>query len=121
LFRLLDQPTRYRAGVISGAPLVPIPEMLDSDTSFDLDPGWLSADPFYLDMLENDLLAFTDADAAPLARELDKGWDRFGADLPKLSVPTLAVHGVNDPIAPIGAVQAYADQIDTLSLREFPG
>ena len=65
LTRLLDQPDRYRAGVISGAPLVPIPEMLDADTSFDLDPHWLSNDPFYLDSLENDPLAFVDADGAP--------------------------------------------------------
>lgn len=121
LFRLLGQPDRYRAGVISGAPLIPIPEMLDADTSFDLDPGWLSADPFYLDSLENDPLAFVDADGAPLARELDKAWDRFGAELPELTVSTLAVHGVNDPIAPIGAVRAYAEQIEPLQLTEIPG
>jgi alpha-beta hydrolase superfamily lysophospholipase len=121
LFRLLDQPDRYRGGVISGAPLIPIPEMLDADSSFDLDPGWLSKDPFYLDALENDPLAFVDADGAPLARELDKAWDRFGSELPKLAVPTLAVHGVNDPIAPIGAVRAYAEQIEPLQLKEFPG
>ena len=30
-------------------------------------------------------------DGAPLARALDTAWDRFGSDLPKLSVPTLAV------------------------------
>src|SRR5689334_17043289 len=58
LFRLLDQPDRYQAGVISGAPLIPIPEMLDTDSAFDLDPSWLSADPFYLDSLANDPLAF---------------------------------------------------------------
>jgi alpha-beta hydrolase superfamily lysophospholipase len=121
LFRLLDHADRYRAGVISGAPLVPIPELLDADTSFDLEPGWLSDDPFYLDSLENDPLAFVDADGGPLARELDKAWDRFGSVLPKLAVPTLAVHGVNDPIAPIGAVRAYAEQIDPLQLKEFPG
>src|SRR5262245_5428320 len=121
LFRLLAQPERYRAGVVSGAPLVPIPEMLDADSSFDLDPGWLSGDPFYLDSLENDPLAFVDADGLPLARELDKAWDRFGADLPKLTVPTLAVHGVNDPIAPIDPVRAYAEQIGPLQLKEFPG
>jgi alpha-beta hydrolase superfamily lysophospholipase len=121
LFRLLEQPERYRAGIISGAPLVPIPEMLDADSSFDLDPGWLSGDPFYLDSLENDPLAFVDADGKPLARELDKAWDRFGSELPKLAVPTLAVHGVNDPIAPIGGVRAYADQIEALRLTEFPG
>src|SRR4029079_18710195 len=41
LFRLLAEPDRYRAGVVSGAPLVPIPEMLDADTSLELDPSWL--------------------------------------------------------------------------------
>jgi alpha-beta hydrolase superfamily lysophospholipase len=39
LFRLLDQPDRHRAGVICGAPLIPIPEMLDADSSFDLEPA----------------------------------------------------------------------------------
>ena len=55
-----------------------------------------------------------------MARELDKAWDRFGSELPKLAVPTLAVHGTNDPIAPIGAVRAYAEQLDPLQLKEFP-
>src|SRR3954469_1441017 len=121
LFRLLEQPERYRAGVISGAPLVPIPEMLDADSAFDLDPIWLSDDPFYLDSLENDPLAFVDADGKSLTRELDRAWDRFGTDLPKLAVPTLAVHGGADPIAPVGAVSAYAEQIGPLQLKEFPG
>lgn len=121
LFRLLNHPDRYRAGVISGAPLVPIPDMLDSDTSVELNPGWLSSDPFYLDTLESDPLVFVDADGVALTRELDKAWDRFGSDLPKLTVPTLALHGVNDPIAPIGPVRAYAEQIDALQLVEFAG
>lgn len=121
LFRLLDTPDRYRAGIISGAPLVPNAELLDPSSSFDLDPGWLSADPFYLDVLENDPLAFVDADGTALARELDRGWDRFGADLPALSVPTLAVHGEDDPIADVGAVRAYAEQIESLQLTEIAG
>jgi alpha-beta hydrolase superfamily lysophospholipase len=121
LFRLLDGGAHAAAAVISGAPVVPVRELLDADTSFDLDPDWLSADPFYLDTLENDPLAFVDADSTSLARELDRAWDRFGADLPGLQVPTLAVHGTADPVAPIGAVRAYAEQIDPLQLREFPG
>ncbi|WP_396918980.1 alpha/beta fold hydrolase [Mycolicibacterium sp.] len=120
LFRLLGQPDRYRAGIISGAPLVPIPEMLDPDTSLDLDPSWLSSDPFYLDSLENDPLAFVDADGAPLTRELDRAWDRFGAELPGLAVPTLALHGSADVIAPVDAVRAYAEQIEPLQLIEYP-
>jgi alpha-beta hydrolase superfamily lysophospholipase len=121
LFQLIEQPARYVAGVISGAPLVAIPEMLDADTSFDLDPSWLSTDPFYLDSLENDPVAFVDADGAPLARELDAAWDRFGAELPKLTVPTLGVHGGADPVGPVDAVRAYAEQLAALELREFPG
>jgi alpha-beta hydrolase superfamily lysophospholipase len=121
LLRLVEQPARYAAGIISGAPLAPIAEFLDVDTSIDLDPSWLSGDPFYLDALENDPLAFTDADGSPLARALDAAWDRFGAELPTLTVPTLAVHGDADPIAPIGPVRAYAEQIAALQLAEFRG
>jgi alpha-beta hydrolase superfamily lysophospholipase len=121
LFRLLDQPQRYRAGIISGAPVVPVPEMLDTDTSLDLDPHWLSDDPFYLDAMENDPLAFVEADSVPLARELDRAWDRFGDELPKLAVPTLAIHGELDPIAPVSALRAYPEQIESLRLLEFPG
>ena len=46
---------------------------------------------------------------------------RFGRDLPGLTVPTLAVHGIADPIAPVGAVAAYAEQIEPLQLKEFAG
>lgn len=121
LFRLLDAPDRYRAGIISGAPLVPIPELLDTNPELDLDPNWLSSDPFYLDALENDPLAFVDADGTALTRELDRAWDRFGAELPKLAVPTLALHGSADVIAPAGAVKAYAEQVVPLQFKEFPG
>jgi alpha-beta hydrolase superfamily lysophospholipase len=121
LFRLLAAPDRYRAGIVSGAPLVPVPDLVDANTTFEISPNQLSADPFYLDSIENDPLAFVDADGGPLARELDRGWDRFGAELPALAVPTLAVHGSNDPIAPVGALRAYAEQIEPLSLFEVAG
>jgi alpha-beta hydrolase superfamily lysophospholipase len=121
LFRLLGTPEGYRAGVISGAPLVPVAGLVDADSTFEIAPSQLSADPFYLDAMENDPLAFVDADGGPLARELDRGWDSFGATLPALAVPTLAVHGSNDPIAPVGALRAYAEQIEQLSLIEIPG
>jgi alpha-beta hydrolase superfamily lysophospholipase len=121
LWKLLDDSGPYRAGVVSGAPLVPVPGLVDADSTFEIAPSQLSSDPFYLDAMENDPLAFVDADGAPLARELDRGWDTFGAKLPSLAVPTLAVHGSNDPIAPIGALRAYAEQIGTLSLIEIAG
>jgi alpha-beta hydrolase superfamily lysophospholipase len=121
LFRALEDGDRYPGAVISGAPLVAVPELLDADTSIDLDPEWLSSDPFYLDSIVNDPLAFVDADSRALTRELDRAWDRFGAELPTLAVPTLAVHGANDPIAPVGAVRAYAETVAPLELVEFAG
>jgi pimeloyl-ACP methyl ester carboxylesterase len=101
--------------------VVPIPELVDSNTTMNLDAAGLSADPFYLDCIESDPLAFTSADTRCLTRELDRGWDRFGAELPKLTVPTLAVHGAIDPIAVPGAVRAYAEQIGPLEYLEFAG
>ena len=121
LFRLLERPDRYRAGVVSGAPLVPVPELVDLNTVMNLDAAGLSADPFYLDCIENDPLAFSSADSRTLVRELDRGWDRFGAELPGLTVPTLAVHGGIDPIAPVGAVRSYAEQIPALQVAEYGG
>jgi alpha-beta hydrolase superfamily lysophospholipase len=121
LFRVLERPNRYRAAVITGAPLIPNAELLDADSSFDLEPSWLSADPFYLDAMQNDPLAFVAADGTTLTRELDRAWDRFGADLPSLALPTLAVHGESDPIAAIGGLRAYAEQVDRLELVEIPG
>jgi alpha-beta hydrolase superfamily lysophospholipase len=121
LWKLLDDAARYRAAVVSGAPLVPVAGLVDADSTFEIAPSQLSADPFYLDAMENDPLAFVDADGGPLARELDRGWDTFGATLPTLAVPTLAVHGSNDPIAPVGALRAYAEQIEALSLIEITG
>lgn len=117
LWKLVGDAGRYHAAVVSGAPLVPVPAL--TDATFEILPSQLSADPFYLDAMENDPLAFVDADGGPLIRELDRGWDTFGATLPGLTIPTLAVHGSNDPIAPVGAVRAYAEQVDALSLIEI--
>lgn len=121
LWKLVKDPAPYRAAVISGAPVVPVPGLVDADSTFEIAPTQLSADPFYLDQMENDPLAFVDADGGPLARELDRGWDTFGSTLPTLTLPTLAVHGTNDPIAPVGAVRAYGEQIPALTVFEVAG
>lgn len=120
LFELLAHSDRWRAGVVSGAPLVPIPELVDLNTVMNLDASGLSSEPFYLDCITNDPLGFHNADGRGLTRELDRAWDTFGSALPGLTVPTLAVHGGIDPIAAPGAVRAYAEQIPALSYRDFP-
>jgi alpha-beta hydrolase superfamily lysophospholipase len=86
-------------------------------------PQSLSADPFYLDAIVNDPLAFTDAEAdwSRLVAELDKTFARFAVDLPGLSIATLAVHGTDDPVIPIDGVRAWAQRLDHLQLTEFPG
>ena len=121
LFQLLEHPGSYRAGIVSGAPLVAIPALVDLNTAMNLDASGLSTDPYYLDCIENDPLAFTATDGRGLTRELDRAWDRFGGELPTLTVPTLAVHGEIDPIAVPGAVRAYAQQIGPLEYLEFAG
>ena len=94
-----------------------------SDGSLELTPESLSADPFYLDAIINDPLAFTDAETgwARLIEELDKAFARFATDLPALSTPTLAIHGTEDPVIPIAGVRDWAQRIDNLTLIEFPG
>lgn len=121
LWRLLDAPGRYRAGIVSGVPIAPMSELADTADSFDLDPTWLSADPFYLDSLQHDPLAFVGASGSALFSELGRAWSRFGSELASLAVPTLALHGEDDPVAPIEPVRAYAEQIEPLQLRVFPG
>ncbi len=59
-------PGAYQGLILSGAPLSPLEWVTelgaaDADDGLALDPADLSADPFYLDELENDPLAFTSA------------------------------------------------------------
>lgn len=121
LFRVLANPERYAAAVISGAPLTPIPELLDLNTTMNLDVRGLSADPFYLDCIDNDPLAFTTADSRTLTRELDRAWDSFGRELPELTVPTLAVHGEIDPIAAPGRYAPTPSRFRCCGSPSFPG
>jgi alpha-beta hydrolase superfamily lysophospholipase len=120
-WRLLDQAGRYRAAVISAAPLSPNPAL--SDGSLELTPESLSADPFYLDAIINDPLAFTDAESGwlRLVEELDKAFARFATDLPGLNTPTLAIHGADDPVIPIQGVRDWTQRVDSLTLIEFDG
>jgi alpha-beta hydrolase superfamily lysophospholipase len=115
----LEHPTDYVGVVASGAPLSPLPWLSEvSGETLELDPAALSSDPFYLDELENDPLAFTTGDVvATLGAILPTAWARLDEELPNLSVPLLAVHGENDQIAPLEGVTAWSKRLPALQLE----
>ncbi|WP_072803915.1 alpha/beta hydrolase [Rhodococcoides yunnanense] len=118
----LNSPSSYAGAVISGAPLSPVPWMDPDAEQFDLDPSELSTDPFYLDALVNDGLAFVSSDFGELlGRELPRAWSRFDADLATLRLPVLAVHGELDRISPIEGVRRWVGRLPGLELREVGG
>jgi alpha-beta hydrolase superfamily lysophospholipase len=127
LYLALDDPARFRGVVISGAPLAPL-EWLDDalaqgQEEVDLDPAGLSADPFYLDALENDPLAFTGADVAALfGAAFPPAWQRLDRELPGLApLPVLAVHGGEDQVVPISGVLGWRGRLESLRVVQFPG
>lgn len=119
---VLDNPDRYVGAVLSGAPLSPLDWLDPAVEQFDLDPSELSDDPFYLDALVNDPLAFVSSDSGDvLARELPRAWARFDRDLDTLKVPVLAVHGQLDRISPIDGVRRWVGRAPGLQIREIAG
>ncbi|TWS18519.1 lysophospholipase [Tsukamurella asaccharolytica] len=128
IFAALDAPRRYHAVILSGAPLSPLPGLTepgsvdDGGEPFALDPAVLSSDPTYRDELENDPLAFTEADVhALLSTLLPPAWERLAADLPSLDLPVLAVHGSDDLVAPLAGVYAWRDRLPQLRVAVFDG
>lgn len=118
----LNHPTTYAGAVVSGAPLSPLAWLTAAAEggadSLDLDPTELSADPFYLDQLETDPLAFTSADVVSImAAMFPPVWERLEAELSRFPVPLLAVHGQNDPIAPLETVTAWTERLPGLRLE----
>jgi alpha-beta hydrolase superfamily lysophospholipase len=127
LYLALGDPARFRGVVISGAPLAPLEWLAEAlaggQEDVDLDPAGLSADPFYLDALENDPLAFTGADVAALfGAAFPPAWRRLERELPGLApLPVLAVHGSKDEVVPIGGVLGWRDRLTSLRVAEFTG
>ena len=129
----LDHQDRYQAVVLTGAPLSE-PEWFrqltqSTDTAgdaggqeFSLDLDDLSADPFYRDSLENDPLAFTEADVVEvLRRVLPPAWERIAAELGSLTIPVLAINGELDPIAPAADVARMAASHACITAKTYPG
>ena len=118
-------PSAYRGLILSGAALSPlewVSELQPADDVLSLDPSDLSSDPFYVDELENDPLAFTSAaGASSLLSVFPPTWAELGTGLPGLTLPVLLVHGSDDPIVPVAQAREWAARLPGGQLAEFAG
>ena len=119
--------SRKNAGLIlSGAAISPLDWVLalgePGAPDLDLDPSALSGDPFYLDELTYDPLAFTSAAGArSLADVLPAAWDELAAGFGPLDLPILFVHGSDDPVVPAEHARQWSARLKRGRLAEFPG
>jgi len=119
-------PARYAGLVLSGAPLSPLDWVagLDGgdDNGLDLDPADLSGDPFYLDELAHDPLAFTSAAGGrSIAAVLSQAWAELAQGFAQLPLPVLLVHGEQDPVVPVAQARDWAGRLPGARLAEFGG
>ncbi len=106
-------PGRYAGLILSGAAISPLDWVAalagDDAPDLDLDPAGLSADPFYLDELAHDPLAFTSAAGArSLATVLPEAWEELAASFGQVTLPVLLVHGSDDPVVPVRHAREWA-------------
>jgi alpha-beta hydrolase superfamily lysophospholipase len=119
-------PGRYAGLILSGAALSPLDWVreLADDAAADLalDPADLSSDPFYLDELAHDPLAFTSAAGArSIAAVLPPAWDELAAGFAQVPLPVLLVHGSEDPVVPAAQAREWAGRLKRARLAEFAG
>ena len=122
----LRDPGRYAGLVLSGSMLSPVDWVAelarDEGAELAVDAADLSGDPFYLDELEHDPLAFTSAEGgASLARVLPRAWGELAIGFGDLALPVLFVHGSEDPIAPVSQPRSWAARLPSGQLAEFAG
>jgi alpha-beta hydrolase superfamily lysophospholipase len=119
-------PGRYAGLILSGAPLSPLDWVLglgaDDDAGLDLDPADLSSDPFYLDELAHDPLAFTSAAGArSIAAVLSQAWAEIEDGLAQVQLPVLLVQGEQDAVVPAAQARDWAGRLKRARLAEFAG
>jgi alpha-beta hydrolase superfamily lysophospholipase len=115
-------PSPWAGAVLSGAPIEP-PEwvtQLEPGAALALDANDLSTDPWYLDALANDPLAFTESEGGP-ADALPPAWDELAQTFAGVRLPVLFVHGEADPVAPVEGSRRWASALADARLAEFPG
>jgi alpha-beta hydrolase superfamily lysophospholipase len=119
-------PAPFAGAVLSGAPLSElrwVRELVRSGADeVSLEANDLSSDPWYLDALANDPLAFTSAHAArTFGGTFPPAWLELDYTLERISLPVLLVHGSADPIVPVEDARAWARRLRAGSLAEFDG
>ena len=122
-------PGRYAGPILSGALLSPLDWVValgaDDAAELALDPADLSSDPFYLDELAYDPLAFTSAAGArSLATVLPPAWAELAdadAGFGRVTLPVLFVHGSDDPVIPVAHAREWAGRLPRARLAEFAG
>jgi alpha-beta hydrolase superfamily lysophospholipase len=112
--------------ILSGTPLSPLDWVEElaagGDGELALDPADLSHDPFYLDELASDPLAFTSAAGGKsLAAILPPAWAELAGSFEAVPVPVLFVHGSDDPVAPVGGTREWSGRVRDGQLAEFAG
>jgi pimeloyl-ACP methyl ester carboxylesterase len=118
------EPRRYAGLILSGAALSPLDWVLaladDDAAELALDPADLSSDPFYLDELAYDPLAFTSAAGArTLAAVLPPAWGELAGAFGQLTLPVLFVHGSEDRVVPAAHARAWSGRLAGARLAEF--
>lgn len=117
-------PAPWAGAVLSGAPIEPpawVTALLEGgEDGLSLDPNDLSADPWYLDALANDPLAFTETEGSPVDA-LPAAWEELADSFASVRLPVLFVHGAEDPVAPVERARHWAAELDDARLAEFPG
>src|SRR2546429_9615414 len=99
-----------------------VPGLGDADApDLDLDRADLSSDPFSLDELAHDPLAFTSAAGArSLTAVLPPAWDELAGDFGQVTLPVLFVHGSDDPVVPAAHAREWAARLKRACLAESP-
>ena len=120
------EPRRYAGLILSGAALSPLDWVLalgdDDAEELGLDPADLSSDPFYLDELAYDPLAFTSAAGErTLATVLPPAWDELAGAFRQVTLPVLFVHGSEDQVVPAAHARAWSGRLASARLTEFAG
>jgi alpha-beta hydrolase superfamily lysophospholipase len=124
---VIKDPTPYRGAILSGSLLSPVPWVLDlvvagEAATLELELAQLSSDPFYLDEVENDPLAFvTNEGAKSLARIIPPAWTTIAERFGDVQLPILFVHGEFDVLGPVDDARAWASRLPHADIKVFEG